>query len=55
MDELVGWSLDIEIGYRKIQGGCFIRWLPFIKIMVGHRRRESKTCQESKNLSVDCV
>jgi len=55
LDELVGWSLDIEIGYRKIQGGCFIRWLPFIKIMVGHRRRESKTCQESKNLSVDCV
>jgi hypothetical protein len=23
LDELVGWSLDIE-GSRKIQGGCFI-------------------------------
>jgi hypothetical protein len=25
LDELVGWSLDIEIGYRKTQGGCLIR------------------------------
>ncbi len=25
MDELVGWSLDIEIGSRKIQGGMFYK------------------------------
>jgi hypothetical protein len=25
LDELVGWSLDIEIGSRKIQRGCY-RW-----------------------------